>query len=79
MLVIKVERNRKAPEPINKRTGNRGYWSPIMTSMDKGNWFSVDKLNYGRVQAAGNKYLKGQYSFYKHPTKADSYVFVRTA
>jgi hypothetical protein len=47
--------------------------------MNKGNWFLVTKPNYRKVSMAANKYVKGNYRLYKHPSRKDCHVFLKKA
>ena len=51
------------------------YYKDFFEKMNKGSWFVIEESDKLRFNAAGNKYLKGRYSLYKHPTRKNKYVF----
>jgi len=70
-------RTSKAPARKHGRT-LRGKWRDLFEAMEVGNWFTVtgDKERMATASAA-TVYLKGRYSLYKHPTKANTWVFTK--
>lgn len=73
---IKIERSKTAPRP-SKRSTRQSTWRALFNTMKVGDWFIVDKEFYSRVGNAGQLYLKGKYSLYKHPEKESKYIFLR--
>jgi hypothetical protein len=74
---IKIRRVELAPRPA-KRTGRSSRWRALFNDMKVGDWFVVDKKHYSKVGNAGQLYLRGKYSLYKHPETEGQYIFVRT-
>jgi len=78
MSTFRIQRTRKAPVAMSQKT-NLNTWRDIFDSMGKGNWFLVTKPNYRKVSMAANKYVKGNYRLYKHPSRKDCHVFLKKA
>ena len=72
---IKIQRTEIAPRPA-KRTGRASQWRALFNTMKVGDWFVVDNANYAKVCNAGQLYLKGKYSLYKHPESEGQYIFL---
>lgn len=66
----------KAPTNRHSRSGT-SKWRDHFEAMQVGDWFVIPKKDYGKVQNAANKYLRGRYSLYKHPEIADRYVCLK--
>ena len=73
---IKIQRTQTAPRPAKPR-GRISKWKALFGSMKVGDWFVVDKQYHSRLCNAGQLYLKGKYSLYKHPEQNDQYIFLR--
>ena len=74
--LIKIERTKTAPRPSNRKA-RTSTWRTLFNTMKVGDWFVVDKKFYARVGNAGQLYLKGKYSLYRHPDKENKYIFLR--
>ena len=65
--------DRPAPQRI---TNPRSHWRDLICGMRPGHWFEVPKSSMARMQSAAQKYARGRYSLYRHPTKTGNYVFI---
>lgn len=74
--LIKVERNKTAPRRMFSHSSTSN-WKTLFASMKAGDWFVIDQKYRGRLGAAGNSYLKGKYTLYKHPEQNEKYVFLK--
>jgi hypothetical protein len=63
--------------PPQRTTGPRSCWRDILNGMRPGEWFETPAFARFRVLTAAQKYCRGRYSFYQHPTKDEAYIFVR--
>ena len=73
---IKIQRTQTAPRPSH-RSARTSQWRALFNTMKVGDWFVVDKQYHSRLCNAGQLYLKGKYSLYKHPEQNDQYIFLR--
>ena len=65
------------PAPL-RVTQPQSHWRELLGSMRVGHWFLVKKKDCARVNTAANKYTRGRYSLYKHPSIKDTHVYVIT-
>lgn len=70
---IKIK-NTKAPEMKYSRQKGSKY-AELFANMKAGHWFTINSKDRMKFNAAGNKYAKGRYSLYQHPTMDCKYVF----
>jgi len=73
-LNVKI-RTSKAPAMRNRQNKTSSY-RELFNSMSRGHWFTIDSCDYKKFQNAGQTYVKGRYSLYKHPTMQCKYVFM---
>ena len=74
-LAIKI---RKTPAPVKLvRRSKSSAYRDLFEQMSAGNWFYVPKADYHKLQNAGQLYMKGNYSLYKHPRRPNTFVFKR--
>lgn len=75
-LDIKI-RKTPAPVKLTNRGGRGSVYRDLFEQMKAGNWFYVAKADYNKIQNAGQLYMKGNYSLYRHPRRPNTFVFKR--
>lgn len=73
---LTIQRKKQAPQSIVATKPHRSKWKAMLETMKKGHWFEADMAMRQAAYAAGWTYAKGRFKTYKHPEKANRFVFV---